>query len=415
MADLDWNKNKKQVADTKKILEQYPNIQEFAVSPDGEKIAAVVKNQEGQFTACVNGELWSNTYEYMWHLRFLPNGKLIALVKIDGEWTLAVDNEAWPEKFEYAWNPKLSENGETIGLLCKRDNVYGVSLNGKFWENTFLSIRDYAISPDGKHAAATVQIDPLKEADVEGFFKGVWSVAVDGSAWGGKYVNCWSPIFNSDSSKVAAEIRTGICEYSIALDNKPWDTKFGCVWAPIFKPGSSSVITPIRDQGKWSLAENGSPIWGGYVQIWQHKFSPDASKIAAIVAPSFGKWTIAVNDKPWADTYSDMVLSPIFSPDSKNVAAIIKDNDKWTIAVNGKAWKQDFDMIWDPALSTSGSVAAKAEKDKKYMIVLNGNIIPKTYEKLWDPIFSPDGEKILLRYVEDGKYFREVAAFGDLK
>ena len=40
--------------------------------------------------------------------------------------------------------------------------------------------------------------------------------------------------------------------------------------------------------------------------------------------------------------------------------------------------------------------------------MIDGLPVKKGLEAAWDPIFSPDGKKILLRGIEDGKYFREV-------
>lgn len=37
----------------------------------------------------------------------------------------------------------------------------------------------------------------------------------------------------------------------------------------------------------------------------------------------------------------------------------------------------------------------------------------RVFDALWDPLFSPDGKQILLRYIEDGKYCREVLAVGE--
>ena len=207
MQGWDWNNGKKVVADVAEIRQQYPDIQEFAVSLDGEKIAATVMSGEDEFTALVNGELWPAVFEKLWYLRYLPDGRLTGLVRIDDEWTLVVDKEPWEERFEFAWCPKISDNGETIALLYKRDMTFGIAMNGKAWEDHFLSIRDYTLSPDGKHAAATVQVEALKEADIFGFFEGVWSVAVDGKAWDEKFVNTWNPCFNSDGSSVAVQIQ----------------------------------------------------------------------------------------------------------------------------------------------------------------------------------------------------------------
>jgi hypothetical protein len=35
-------------------------------------------------------------------------------------------------------------------------------------------------------------------------------------------------------------------------------------------------------------------------------------------------------------------------------------------------------------------------------------------EAAWDPIFSPEGDKILLRTVEDGMYYRRVLPVAEL-
>ena len=64
-------------------------------SPDGETIAAIVNVDEGEFTVCVNGDVWGETiFDKIWHLRFSPDGRLTALVSEMGEWTMAVDGVA---------------------------------------------------------------------------------------------------------------------------------------------------------------------------------------------------------------------------------------------------------------------------------------------------------------------------------
>ena len=91
------------------------------------------------------------------------------------------------------------------------------------------------------------------------------------------------------------------------------------------------------------------------------------------------------------------------------IATIVKKNNRYTIAVNGKPWENDFDMIWDPVFSPDGrQVAAKAEKNRKFVIVIDGRIGKHGYDALWDPFFSPDGEKLLIRCIEDGKYYRRI-------
>ena len=310
MERWDWDHGKKVITNINDIKKQFPGIEEFVVSPDGESIAAAAKLGEDEFSVSINGNTQDDKFEKLWYLRFLPNGKLAGLVRLDDMWTLIVDNEVCEEKFDFAWHPKYSQNGDSIAFLYKLDDRYGVALNGNKWDDGFYSIRDYAISPDGKSTAASVQVEALAEADVDGFFKGTWSVAVDGKSWRNKYVNIWNPVFSPDSKIIAAEARTDICEYSIAFNNKLWDSKFGCVWQPIFRKQDNSIIAPVRKNGTWTIAENGKILWKNkYIQLWHIKLSPDGSKMAAIVAPEFGRWSIAVDDKPWKMRIKEMIPS----------------------------------------------------------------------------------------------------------
>jgi hypothetical protein len=51
---------------------------------------------------------------------------------------------------------------------------------------------------------------------------------------------------------------------------------------------------------------------------------------------------------------------------------------------------------------------AKAEKNGKFFVVVDGRVAQNGFDNLWDPVFSPDGEKLLIRCIEDGKYYRRV-------
>ncbi|MBW2706879.1 MAG: WD40 repeat domain-containing protein, partial [Deltaproteobacteria bacterium] len=86
------------------------------------------------------------------------------------------------------------------------------------------------------------------------------------------------------------------------------------------------MVAPVRVDGKWSVAEDGRIIWDRrLVQVWNLMFSPDGSKLAAIVAPKYGKWTVAVDGQPWAATFNDIVSDAVFSPDSNRIAAVAKN------------------------------------------------------------------------------------------
>ncbi len=78
------------------------------------------------------------------------------------------------------------------------------------------------------------------------------------------------------------------------------------------------MIAPALTSGGWRLLINGKAIWNrSFVQVWHPTFSPDAKRLAAVVAPTFGRWTIAVDGDTWKTTFGDAVLPPIFSPDGR--------------------------------------------------------------------------------------------------
>jgi len=59
-------------------------------------------------------------------------------------------------------------------------------------------------------------------------------------------------------------------------------------------------------------------------------------------------------------------------------------------------------------------VICKVEKNGKYAIAVNGKIKGKEYEALWNPVVSPDGTKVMICGVEDGKYYRKVVPLSDI-
>jgi hypothetical protein len=409
ISNWDWGTGEKAVADIAEIRSRYEEAREFAVSDDGEKIAVTVKGDEG-VTPCVNGEPWNATFDKAWGLRFLPTGKLFALVMKDDEWTVGVDGETWEEKFDFAWNPRFTADGAGVMVQVKSGMDYTLAVNGKAWEKKFSSIRDFAISPNGQTVIAAVQIEPLKEGDTEKFLEGVWAVAVNDELLDGKFLNVWGPR-STDAGKTAAEVRTGIMEFSVMQDGTVWPDRYGMVWEPCLAP-SGSVLVPVRLPGGWTLARDGKIVWTGrYVQLFRLRLSPDASRIAGVAAPSFGRWTVVVDDVPWPTTWDEAVLDPIFSPDGRRVAAAVRSNGQWSVAVDGKAWSATFDMAWDPVFSPgSDRVAARVEKDGALTLAIDGRLSPRRYEMCWNPVFSPDGKKLLIRAVEKGKYVRSVVS-----
>ena len=65
----DWGIGSRTVADLSECDCDVEWREENQASPDGEKVAAVVKTGEGEFSVCVNGTCWEPRYERIWYLR----------------------------------------------------------------------------------------------------------------------------------------------------------------------------------------------------------------------------------------------------------------------------------------------------------------------------------------------------------
>lgn len=411
-SDWDWETREKRIP-VRDWNSRFEWVEEPYSSPDGERVAAIINSSDGanniHVSVCVNGEIWENPFEKIWHLRFTADGRLMALVSEMGEWTVAVDGIPWENRFGYVWNPLFSMDGRSIAVSFQRDRQYGMVLNDIPWECTYGNLTDPSLSLDGNHTAASVQVISTGEVEIHKFQEGTISAAMDGVAWQRPFVNVWNKDI-SPNGDLAAEVRLTLYDYTIAVNGVPWEKTFGGVWEPIFHPISGKVFAPVRVKGKWYLAEDGQLMWTTpFDQLWHALFSPDGKSLAAIVATGFGKWTIAVNGKAWNLLFSDFVTDLTFSPDSRSIAAVVKDNERWGLAVQGLAWKNTFDMVWKPVYSPDGAhVAAKVESGGKYTIAMNDRLWRRDCEAVWDPTFSPDGTRLLFRTIEDGVYFRRV-------
>ena len=409
MADVkawDWiNREKKMPFN--EWNDQYEWVEEPYVSPDGERIAAIVRTEDELFNVCVNGQTWETPFEKIYNLRFSPDGRLTALVSQDMEWTVAVDGNPWENWFGFVWNLMFSSDGSHIGAACEQDMEYAVALDDVLWENTFPSITDIAMSSDGSQTSATVQTEPLDAAEIAKFKKGIYAPAPGGNPWEKSFTNVWKNVFSPDGKRLAVDLRLNRFEYTIAVDGKTWDKTFPMVWEPSFNPVSGEVVAPVLSGG-WTLASDGSPIWKSrFKQLWNQQFSADGKNLAAIVSPDFGKWTIAVNDKAWTTQVDELITDMVISSDGTRIAAVVKDKGKWGHIVDNRIWEIDFDMAWQPVFSPDGKhVAAKVEKDGKKYIILDGSLLPTPYAHLWNPVFNETGNKLLIRAITNGEYNR---------
>ena len=79
---------------------------------------------------------------------------------------------AWENRFAYVWNPLFSRDGGSIAVSFQQDRQYGMVLNDVPWEETYGNLTDPALSPDGNHTAASVQVISTGEVEIHKFQEG---------------------------------------------------------------------------------------------------------------------------------------------------------------------------------------------------------------------------------------------------
>lgn len=406
----DWESGQRVILATMERPENVAWLEEYHASPDGERVAVLASLEEGGFTALVNGEAWENSFDKAWCPRFSPDGRFTAIVQQDGAWTVAVDGETWEESFDFAWDTRFSAGGDVIAACIQSGGEYGMCIDGTPWETLYENGNQFELSADGKASTAVVQLESLKPADLEAFKGGVFGVAVNGQSWDRQFMNCWTPTFDAQGARVAAQVRLNLYDYTIAVDGKTWADTYACVWEPRFNPATGKVVAPVRQKGLWGLAQDGQIIWEPrFVQCWQQVISQDGKNIAAIVAPKFGSFTVAVNGKAW-DVASPVVTDLVIGREGGPVAALAcVDNDDWQVLVDGYTWAGTWDMAWKPVISPGRDVAVKVRKGKRETIVINGKPYAREFDQVFEPTFSPDGKKLLIRGIDKGSVVRIVA------
>ena len=401
----DWEPSVRKLGETE-MLPETAWQEEWQISPDCESFAAVSALEDGTFTVRLNGALWETRTDKMYNCQFAPDGRLTALSQSDGEWAIVVDDAESEEHADYLWGTRFNKAG-TIAVPMQTGMEYGMLVDGAPWEQLYTAATDFVLSETGK-TAAVVQTAGLGQADLEGFSKGIYTIAVDGQAWEECYLNAWSPCFDREGHRVASTVRVTPYEYTISINGQRWSETYPCAWEPIFEPKSGDVIAPIRKEGKWGLARNGSLFWKPmFAQCWAPQAAAtDGEYIWAVAAPSYGAFTVACNATPWNCRFPS-VTDLVLSSDGKHAAALgSQNNSRFQIAVDGKVWDDAFDMAWPVVFSPAGDRAAAKVRRGKFALYVDGNAVIENLDGVWNPTFSPDGTVLLFCSLKDGVFSR---------
>lgn len=410
----DWDVLKKEIP-IKEWQENYNWVEEFYVSPDGERIASIVNTDEAEFSVCVNGEVWEETFEKAWSLRFAPNGKLVALVSNDEEWTICTDGSNWETWFDYIWDLKITSDGSFIGAAVQKDGEYGMAVNDTIWENLYGNISGAVLSDQGT-SAAIVQVTPMGQGDIEGFSAGIFSAAVNGVNQPEKFMNIWDISFDNQGEQIAYSVRKNRTDYSLVKNNELWDKDFQFVWQPQFIGNDMSLVAPVRQSGKWTLFKDGNPFWKkSYGQLWKLVVHQESGKLAGVISDAFGRWDVTEDEKPWSINCDTMVSDLYYSVNGDSLVAVFKNKGFWDVAVNGKPWNIRADKLWNPVVSSNDQIyATRMEKDGKFFLVVNGKIYKEEFDMVFEPAISSENDKILLKSINNGIYTRQILTLDNI-
>ena len=404
----DWQTDKKEIP-IKDWQDAFNWVEEPYVSPDGEKIAAIVNQDEAEFSVCVNGETWEESFEKAWSLKFASDGKLAVLASKDEEWSVCRDGVFWETWFDFIWDLQLSADGQFISVAVQKDSQYGMAVNDVQWDTLYDNINGMVLSDQGT-SAAIVQAQPLGQADLDSFDAGIFSIAVNGVAHPEKFMNAWDLCFDGQGKQVAYAIRKNRSDYSLVKNNTIWDSVFQSIWKPEFFNQDQSVVAPARVNGKWVLFKDGTPFWNKrFWQLWKLSVHNGSQKIAGIVSDDYGKWTVCENNKTWNVQCNNMISDLSYSDDGSLLIAICKHDGLWDMIVNQTPWHLKADKLWQPVVSSDNHIiTTRMEKDGKYYLIINKKVYPQSFDMVFEPQISPDNEKILLKSINSGIYSRQV-------
>ena len=162
--------------------------------PNGGGLVAPVRI-DGAWTLAEDGKpIWSGRYVQLWNQRLSPDGQRIAAVVAPGfgRWTVAVDDRPWRRE--------LQRPGAAAGLLARRPtgrgDRRGTRTAGR-WRWTARRGRS-ASTWSGTRSSAPTASRVLAKVERDGRF----AIAVDGKVWSPWFDGLWDPVFSPDGRHV---------------------------------------------------------------------------------------------------------------------------------------------------------------------------------------------------------------------
>ena len=212
---------------------RYVNVWSPVISPKGDSVAAACRTSVYNYTITVDDKPWDKIYNQVWEPVFNPkDGSVVAPVRIAGKWGVDRNGETlWAPRYVQCFYLQYDASGEKLwGVVATSYGQFTACVNNAPWGETFPTVSDLVVSPDGQRAAI------LASSYNEDF-----RIVVDGTPWSGTYDMAWPAVFSPDSKTVAAKVEKN-GRYRILVNGKSYERDFDAVWPPIFSEDGTKVL-----------------------------------------------------------------------------------------------------------------------------------------------------------------------------
>jgi WD40 repeat protein len=383
----------------------------FTVSPDGRRVAYVVK--VGSKQAAVVDGIQQKSYDEIkidyFGLLFSPDSTRIGFfVRDNSRWFFVIDGKEQREH-QPANNPsfRYSEEGPRYCYAAKTMDKNYLVIDGQVGSKESENIWSCTLSRDGKRSAYGVRegkkefwvVDHVKQKEYGVI--GSFTFSPDGKRF------AYSAYPDKDWTRRGQR-------WFMVIDGREekeyWKIFSLGVFSPdsrrtayAAEPGTSVRLRPV-------IVLDGREIKDDIAGFSQPVFSPDSQRIA-YMATVYKKGFMVPTPAPTYDfnvvdgkpgQFYDRTSIPVFSPDSRRFAYYGVLQDKYMMVIDNKESKQ-YDDLGHPVFSPdSKRVGFNARQEKNNLIVVDGREY-NAYEYVSRPVFSPDSKRVCYLAKKSGK------------
>ncbi len=387
----------------------YSNIRDLPIfSPDGKHFAFITENPDWSMYVVEDGIKIGKNYRTIRSLIFSPDSKSLAYIAESSWWYVIVRN--WIEGKTYSniiEDPKFSPDSKSLAYLGV--NHSGEDYNTVIVKNWVELWKEYSwvsnpiFSPDSHHFAF-----------IATKYNGTSIIIRDGVKMGKDYRLIYSEsfVFSPDSKNLFYSVEDDTRWSAIYRDGVELYAGEGSLGKPVFSPNGKHFMYIISTGSEDILLKDGVKIGVEYIGKDNPIFSPDSQHFAYIATRGDSKYgtgwkNIIIKDGINIKEYDGYAsIDPIFSPDSKNLLFVVL-NGKRKIMKDGLEIRKKYSSTYAPSFSTDGKHFAYIAEDSDWnrFVVRDGVEIWKEYKLPLDVIFSPNLNKIVFKWVKNGKIF----------